>query len=922
MERLLSTFSFTVERLWQHRVLVLWTLMGLSAATTLALSLMLYVDAVNTNILGSRLGTPPYAFRFRYLGSWQGNITLADVDAANASIYQTFTEQIGLPVATSGQFISGGKWNLQRQAETPAPLGVYTLGSLEHDASQIRIVQGEWNDPTERVEDDPIPVLVPMALFYSTGLQVGDHLTTTRSDGKVIQLEVTALWEAVNKNDPSWMLPTTFFDQVLLLHQSDLFAVLDGLATPIEEVDWQIVFDGSSLRTSDVNGLIDQIEVGQRQVANSLPGIRLDLSPQEELKTFSADVSQLTQQLVIVIMPIIGLILYFVTMLAEMLVNRQQQEDVTLTSRGIRRFRLLRLHALMWLILALIALGIGIIVSPLVVQWVGQTVSFLEFSSDTPTLEVAFTQQTLMVGIATGLLAASSGLMIAWRTTGQSITSFKVAQARTGRAWWQRAYLDVLLLIPSGYVYYSLRSKGGLSSDAQNPFNDPLVFIAPTLFSLGLTLLFLRVYPFLLGLAARFLELTSNVAALMALREITRSIGRYQSGLLMMGFTLSLIGFTSSMANTLDQSLEDVINYQVGADSVLLIATDAQTEESAASDGSVTVTVTGYNTLPANMLMDIEGVQAVSRVGRYNAEIVLPTQRLSGTLLGVDRASMPAIARYRADFGDEPIADMLNKLATNRTGMLLSRQTAQEYSLQVGQMLDIRVSILGEFYETEVPIAGFLDYFPTLDPREGFFMVGNLDPLFELVGTELPHDIWLSVDPQADLPTLRQEAQTLGFPILEWVDPQTLIYQARIEPTRRGIFGFLSVGFVSAIGLSLVASIIQSTASFKAQATQIGSLRAMGLGGMSVTAYLLLSQGIAALGGVAGGTAIGITTTLLFLPLLDFSGGLPPYVVNIVWGELLLVYLIFAGVLFFVTLLTTAMLGRQTLSTLVKLGDA
>jgi putative ABC transport system permease protein len=130
------------------------------------------------------------------------------------------------------------------------------------------------------------------------------------------------------------------------------------------------------------------------------------------------------------------------------------------------------------------------------------------------------------------------------------------------------------------------------------------------------------------------------------------------------------------------------------------------------------------------------------------------------------------------------------------------------------------------------------------------------------------------------------------------------------------------VGFVSAILLTLVGSVIQSTASFRAQSVQIGSLRAMGLSGGTVGMYLLSSQGIAALGGIAGGTLIGLGTTKLFLSLFDFSGGLPPYLVRVAWDDITLVYSLFAAVLFGVTVITTALLSRQQISTLVKIGDA
>jgi putative ABC transport system permease protein len=65
-----------------------------------------------------------------------------------------------------------------------------------------------------------------------------------------------------------------------------------------------------------------------------------------------------------------------------------------------------------------------------------------------------------------------------------------------------------------------------------------------------------------------------------------------------------------------------------------------------------------------------------------------------------------------------------------------------------------------------------------------------------------------------------------------------------------------------------------------------------------------------------------VATTLLFLPLLDFSDGLPPYLVRVAWADITLVYAIFAAILFFVTLLTTLLMSRERLTTIVKLGDA
>jgi putative ABC transport system permease protein len=707
------------------------------------------------------------------------------------------------------------------------------------------------------------------------------------------------------------------------MQPDDLWRTLEGIENPVEEAAWFLIFEGSGVKTADVGRLLTSITDGQRDVSAALPGIRLDQSPVDGLNAFNREVSALTQQLVLMILPVGGIVLYFVSLIAGLLVSRQQHEDVILRSRGMSRRAIVGLHLLMWLILAGTASAIAVVASPYVVQLVGQTTSFLRFDGVGENLTVVFTPQALAIGAGTGLIAASSGLLVAWHTSNQTITSFKRSSARASKAWWQRFYLDLILIIPSTYVLYTLWQRGGIRAQADNPFGDPLTFLGPTLFSLGLVLLFLRLWPIIMRFASSIVNYTNSISLLMALRELTRSIGRYRGTLLMMGFTLSLMGFTASMASTLDRSLADSVNYRIGADAVIVTAVDAQTEQGETTDdGQQTLTVTGFNILPPDDLLAIPGVEQVSRVGRFPARLSLPGQRLEGTALGVDRAAIAAVTRSRDDYAPESYADLFNRLAGNRNGIILSMQTANDYNLRIGQEVELQISALSEWYETTVPIIGFTNYFPTLNPNSGFFVITNLTPLFELAGTPLPHDYWLDLSPAADPALVEQAARELGFPVIEWRDPDEALLEAMASPSRRGVLGFLSVGFIACVVLTLVSAIVQSSAAFRAQATQLGSLRAMGLGGLSVAIYLILLQGMAAASGILSGTSIGLATTLLYLPLLDFSDGLPPYLVRVAWSDIILVYIIFAGILFFVTLLTTLLMSRERLTTIVKLGDA
>ena len=132
--------------------------------------------------------------------------------------------------------------------------------------------------------------------------------------------------------------------------------------------------------------------------------------------------------------------------------------------------------------------------------------------------------------------------------------------------------------------------------------------------------------------------------------------------------------------------------------------------------GRPTVTVTGFNTLPADDLLTIDGVQQVSRVGRYPAQIVLPNQRITGTILGIDRASIAAVTRFRQDYSSVPIADLFNLLAGNRNGVLISAKTAADYNLRINQVITIQMQALGTWYDAKVPIFGVLELLPDARP--------------------------------------------------------------------------------------------------------------------------------------------------------------------------------------------------------------
>ena len=69
----------------------------------------------------------------------------------------------------------------------------------------------------------------------------------------------------------------------------------------------------------------------------------------------------------------------------------------------------------------------------------------------------------LRFGLAMAAIALVTQLIPTLGAARHTIITYKQERARSLRApWWQRAWLDVLLLIPTGYGIYLLRKQGSI----------------------------------------------------------------------------------------------------------------------------------------------------------------------------------------------------------------------------------------------------------------------------------------------------------------------------------------------------------------------------------------------------------------------------------------------------------------------------
>lgn len=973
VRNVLSIFVLAARRLWNNLGLMIGTAMGLLVAVSLAMSIPLYADGVNYRLLRKALSEkeqgrkrPPFAFMFRYVGAWHGAVEWQDYQKIDGFFAQQCQSLIGLPVELAVRHVKTDNFRLYPADATSyndprQAMDWVSLGFISNLAEHIEFVDGAYPGPQPPGEGESLDVIVQENKANEFGLVVGEKFIMMSGTGggssKATQVpaRVVGIWRAVDPEEPFWFYAPMAFDSVFLMPE-EVFTgrVVPALKAPVYLALWYQVYDGRGVHTEDVPWFLGRVAHARSEASTVLPNTSLDISPIDAMLSYTGAARLLTILLYVFAIPIIGLILYFIVMTANLVVQRQRNEIAVLRSRGTSSTQIVALYLLEGLILGAIAMLLGPLLGQGVAQVMGRAHSFLMFAPS-EALITAISRQSLNLGFASVVISLGASLLPALGAAQHTIVTYKQDVARSlQRPWWQRLYLDLMLILVPLYGYYLLRQRGTISflgrsvaAAEGDPFRNPLLFLVPTLFVFTLALVFIRLFPLLMEILARLAQRLPNAAALLALRQLARSSRQYTGPLLLIVLTLGLACFTASMAKTLDQGLVDQSYYEVGAD-VRLIETGESSDGGASSPfGAFGAQSGGQNAgeeqggsseapkeeepvywlfLPVSEHLKVNGVQAAARVGNFKGSVKLGGGETAVAVLGIDRADFQKVGFFRYDFARGSLGALMNRLAADDSAVLVPTSFLAANVLNVGDQLNVRVSLSGESFEVPFIIAGVTDLFPTVYPEDGPFIVANLEYLYERMGGTYPYDVLLRTAPGSNTKRITSQLEDLGLRILTVYDARQMINEERQRPERQGILGLLSVGFLASALLTVLGFLLYSFLSFRRRFIELGILRAIGLSVEQMAAFLGFEQLALILSGVAGGTAFGVLASNLFIPFLQVRGGphpqTPAFVVQIAWDDILKVYAIFGAMLLCAIVGLVRLLIRMRIAQAVKLGEA
>ena len=931
---IVSVVLLALKRLWNNKVLTLCQIVGLVAAVALISSIPLYTDAANFKVLKDELsneGTesqrkrPPFAFMYRYIGAWHGPVDLDDYDGVNDYLIDSVPGIIGMPLEGRTRYVKTDNFSLFPASEEAyiglrQPLGWVNFGFVDDFPDHVTLLEGGFPDESS-AGAEILQVLVSQPFAEETGLQVGETYVAFRRasdttddqgntvEGKAAQfrISVSGVWAPTDETEEFWFYnPKSLSNSLLVSEETFRTRVAPTMEDEIYAAIWYLIFDGEKIRTDAVPGLLGRINYANTRVGTLLANTVLDISPMDALQTYRWTTFVMTITLYVFSIPVLLLVLYFIGMIAGLVVERQRGEIAILKSRGAGDFQVIGIYALEGLFVGIIGFAGGLALGRQLAIVMGNTVSFLAFSDRAP-LPVMITASSIrmaLLGVAVALLASLSPAMRAARLT---IVTYKRERARAmEKPVWQRYFVDFLLMIPSGYGYYTLSNRGTIGilsgGSSGDPFQDPLLFLVPALTMIAASLFFMRVFPYIMELLAWVSAHTvRSVSVVLALRQLARVSKNYASSLLLLVLTLSLATFTASMARTLDQSLADRMYYKYGADYWLSEAGEnPEQTDTGASEDSEAEEVGGWVFVPVSEHLKVPGIQTVARVGTYPVSGTIGKSSLRGKFYGIDRTDFSRVAFFRRDFAYSQLGELMNRLALDSSAILVSPQFLYDYALDVGDRIELSVSVWGERRNIEFFIADLIQYFPTYFPDDDdnqYLFVGNLEYIFEQMGGIFPYDVWARTEPGVDPEAIEEKLLDYDIRVMAIRGSREAIEGEQERPERTGVFGILSVGFIAAALLTVLGFLLHTLISFRQRYIEFGVLRAIGLSVAQMISFLSIEQLVLIAAGITAGTGLGVWVSRLFIPFLqvgtDRNIDIPPFVVLVAWDDILKIYAVF-----------------------------
>lgn len=932
--------------MWNNKWLTLSLLTGLILAVALSTSIPIYTDGSLKRLLDKEIrdettGLSAGALVSRYQTVSGSPPTMEEYEAIDEYYRERVTQIFDLGVKESVQTVGlrpGQVLPVDRESVNPNVRRQISLDFYTDFEENITITNGQLY--SKEIKNGVIEAIVTEQALYTLDFNVGDEFFLHNPGGagvEPLRIKVVGTYEPDLEKSNYWFMGINVLNSAFIIDESIFIEhILKDRQIPFSYASWYYDFQLADLTMSKASEAIKELEELEVRSNQLLPYTQVTVSFTEMLRNYRAQGLQLQTLLFTLAAPILVLVLYYIVMTSRQALERQKGEIALLRSRGGSTLQIFLVYLLEGLLLGGIAMLIGPFLGLYMAKAIGASDGFLLFVNRQP-LQLSLLPNTYLYGLAAVFIALVATILPALSAAKSSIVNFKQQSARSvKKPIWQRLYLDVLLLGVAGYGWYMFQERQitllqtGLRSEQVSM--HPLLFFVPSIFLFACGLILLRIFPLLMAVLSKIGKRFASIPMHITFLQVSRSSKQYHPIMLLLILTIGLGIYSSSAARTIDSNAEERLYHQFGADVILQSIWEQELvsppsgppspSQPGQSPGQGEAPPQGrYIEPPFEVYKSLPGVEHASRVFTDKGNASVGGKSLgNGMVMGIDVEDFADVGWFKREILPGHQNLYLNALGQEESALIVSQQTADRHGLQTGDGVRLTVNRTS----VDFTIYAIIPYWPTFYPNEMPFYIGNLNYI-QNEAPLAPYEVWLKMEEEALVTPIVEKLAEENIYLVYTKDVRNEIKIAGQHPTKAGVSGILSLGFLVAVAITLAGFVLYWFFALQSRTVQFGVLRAMGISKKELLRMLFAEQIMTAGFAVILGVGLGQIASRLFLPFLDagqdITKQVPPFHVVFEQGDLNRLYI----VILFMILIGAGMLlfriSQLRISQAVKLGE-
>lgn len=890
---------------WQLRLtwrLLLVTGAGVVAAVILVCSVPLYAQVAMSAGLRDALTT-----------SNNASITIHSVAHM---ISQAATQKVGGEIQQElqenlGRFLQGSQFSAQSSGLqlSQSANELQLIGwSMSDAGAHVKLLEGEL--PADGAAS--LDIAITSTAAQQLHLKVGSLATVTmpfvNATGDAVlyplKLRVTGIFSPTSPGENFWH-GTSFATQMLnnqgflypsLVSNTSYISVLETITKTVSQGDIQ---NGANLEyptdfywyynfaTSSLN--IDQLD----DIASGLNGVLVAVSNQPVDEPFidqttssgpASIVNDYDSRISVTRIPLLslsyliaGLMLFFVSLMTDLLVDRQSEVIAILHSRGASRQQVFNSLITQSIGVGLVALVAGPFLALLVTRFL---VAFSLSSSDQGAINVILasplsTVMTLALSALITVIVSVLAMVFAIsRASRMDVLSVRREASRSSRGpAWLRMGLDVLagVIALTGYGFsVYITSPGVLDARTRVLILPPMALIGAIFLLLGCMLLFLRIFPFMLNGLANLAIRGRGVTSMLAVAQMARAPRQSLRMTLLLALAVAFGIFSLVFGVSQQQRIPSVAAYEVGADFSGTYASGVNlSKKSPAQQEAAFERIAGVHSASIGYMSSTRGSES-----GINASI---------ELRAVDTRTFAETAIWSTENSSYPLTYWMEQLiASDKTAdqdvvpAIVDTAAWQSLGLTVGDVFTLsdlngNVSYLAIGEVNYIPtvidsteVSGTNDYV-----AQGGVLVdfSRYQSVLQISTPVAPSTVWLNTS--SDAHSLASVRAALGSGALRLTSVNDLFALENSmdhDPLYLALLGVLAIGTVSALLLGLLGNLTVSWLSARGRLMNFAVMRALGIQPGQIVGILTYEQVIVYATAIGLGVAFGLLLSFLILP--------------------------------------------------------